>query len=149
MCWLPKNHSNRTLFVSSLTYDQKITHSKYYAKKINSRFTLEHTGKDSVVRSIELLSNGTIDRAGNEAEHSVRLDWTVDHTPPNLISASLAHNNVPLEAVLTNDRSFNITFRFNEPVCCIEDTMHRFALQPSDRFIFENVHVMDSNRTYA
>ena len=106
-------------------------------------------GTDSVVRSIEILSNGTTDRAGNEAESSVRLDWTVDHTPPNLISVSLAHNNVPLDGYLTNDRSFDVTLRFGEAVCCIEDTMNRFVVTPSDRFSFENVRVMDSNRTYV
>ena len=106
-------------------------------------------GTDSVVRSIEILSNGTTDRAGNEVESSVRLDWTVDHTPPSLISASLAHTNVPLEGYLTNNRSFDVKLRFGEAVCCIEDTMNRFVVTPSDRFSFENVRVMNSNRTYV
>ena len=102
---------------------------------------------DSVVRSIELLSNGTIDRAGDEGENNVRLDWIVDHTPPNIISASVANSNVLFDNYLTRSTRFDVTFRFDEPVCCIEDTINRFVVTPSDRFVFENVKVMDTNRT--
>ena len=122
------------LMTSSTSYIAKLDISK-------------NQGKDSLMRSIELPSSSIEDFAGNEAENSVRLDWRVDHTIPYLESVSAAQNHVPLNGFITNERTINITFRFNEPVCCIEDFTNRFVVTPSDRFSFENVSVMDINRT--